>query len=394
MNIFYCRETKKWFHDNDQVYTFGGSHKELIPESKTSTNQEIPFQLSLKDQHIGPLIGIMTSSRNKSLVGNWQLFIRIQNELLRANALSIVFSYEDVYDDGWLEGYVFLPSQKEWLKAKIPYPDLIYNRVPYRKDEKSERYDTCLARFHEKCIPIFNPGFIDKYQLYQILKKNQVVKHYLPDTILIESSKQLQSFIEKHKDIYIKPRELSKGQKIVRVYYHKNRFIMESQKECKMFHNIESLCHDLNYILTTKRFIAQSTIVPALIDDKRFDFRIIAHWSVYKKNYIVTGIAIRASDSYRLTTHLMNGGSIFPYKRIQSESHDSFIKMLVEEIGAALSSELGFFGEFSIDAGLSRDGNYVLYEVNSKPMSFDEKEIEQKRIVMLCELFIRILSDS
>jgi hypothetical protein len=62
---------------------------------------------------------------------------------------------------------------------------------------------------------------------------------------------------------------------------------------------------------------------------------------------------------------------------------------VVEEAGKWLTDHWGFFGEFSIDAGVSSKGNYYLFEINSKPMSFDEQEIEKKRIKNLCRLFFQ-----
>ncbi|HYK72185.1 MAG TPA: hypothetical protein VEV44_03485, partial [Pseudoneobacillus sp.] len=188
MNIFYSRETKDWMLNSRKPHTIGGSKRELISLKKAASHEGIPFQLLVKDQHVGPLIGIMTSKSNTSLVGNRPLFIQIQKELIKREALSFVFSYEDVLDNGWLYGYIFLPSQKEWLKAKIPYPDLVYNRIPFRKAEESTLFHSCIAHFHDFHIPIFNPGFIDKYQLFQISNRNDTIKSFLPETTLIDSA--------------------------------------------------------------------------------------------------------------------------------------------------------------------------------------------------------------
>ena len=63
---------------------------------------------------------------------------------------------------------------------------------------------------------------------------------------------------------------------------------------------------------------------------------------------------------------------------------------MAEQTGKALSEQFGYFGEFSIDAGISQSGNYYIYEVNSKPMSFDENEIEERKISQLCRLFFQL----
>ncbi|MCC5399972.1 hypothetical protein LMQ13_13720, partial [Staphylococcus aureus] len=55
--------------------------------------------------------------------------------------------------------------------------------------------------------------------------------------------------------------------------------------------------------------------------------------------------------------------------------------------GEVLTKKYGFIGEFSIDACVDKEGNYYLFEVNAKPMLFDEVEIEEKRCQQLVKLF-------
>ena len=80
---------------------------------------------------------------------------------------------------------------------------------------------------------------------------------------------------------------------------------------------------------------------------------------------------------------------MLPYIKVKTDRHDQFFDWAVKEIGQLLTEELGYFGEFSLDAGITEKGNYVIYEVNSKPMSFDEPKIEEKRISALVDLFFR-----
>jgi hypothetical protein len=390
MNIYYSQEKKVWLQYLREVRTFGGIKQEILPKPELDFHEGIPFTLQLKDQHIGPLIGIMTSPKNEySLAGNSQLFIRIQNKLLKENALSFIFSYEDVKEDGSIIGYIYLPSNQKWLRAIMPFPDIVYNRIPYRKSEQTAQFQQCLQLFQQYQIPVFNPGFIDKFDLFQILERNKKLKKFLPKTILVDSKEKLESFFNQKNDIYIKPRKLSKGKNIFRLSSENHQLILESNKEGHTFLMFNDFWDQYGEYFCHEHFIAQRSIQSALADGKRYDFRILAHYSPSKLKYELTGVGIRANEAKKITTHLANGGVIIPYRNIQTKKHDFFIQMIVEEIGIHLSKELGFFGEFSIDAGISSDGKYVLYEVNSKPMSFDEEEIEQKRIIHLCHLFLQ-----
>jgi hypothetical protein len=336
----------------------------------------------------GPLIGIMTSPKNKfSLAGNLHLFINIQKELEARGARSFVFSFQDVQDDGHIIGYIYSHLMQKWHRTIMPLPDIVYNRIPFRSSEKTSQFQNCLQIFKEYQIPMFNPGFIDKYELFSLLSNSKNLKNYVPETILITSKGKLENFHIKHKNIYIKPRLLSKGKNIYRL---NEEFILESQNQRFMFSDFEKFWSDFGETFC-EGFIAQPTIQPAIVDGKRYDFRILSHWSATEKSYLVTGIGIRATNWNNLTTHLVNGGFILPYEKVQEAKHDDFISRLVNKVGHVLTDQLGFFGEFSIDAGMDSEGNYVIYEVNSKPMSFDEEQIERRRINSLCDLFIQIV---
>lgn len=336
----------------------------------------------------GPLIGIMTSPKNKfSLAGNLHLFINIQKELEARGARSFVFSFQDIQDAGHIIGYIYSHRKQEWHRTIMPLPDIVYNRIPFRSSEKTSQFLNCLQLFRDRHIPVFNPGFIDKFELYLLLSNNKELSKYVPETILINSKCTLEDFHINHKDIYIKPRMLSKGKNIYRL---NEEFILESQNQRVTFSDFERFWCEFGETFR-EGFIAQPTIQPAILEGKRYDFRILSHWSAIEKKYLVTGIGIRATDWNNLTTHLVNGGFILPYEKVQETNHDDFISGLVNKVGHVLTDQLGFFGEFSIDAGIDSEGNYVIYEVNSKPMSFDEEQIERRRIISLCDLFIHMV---
>jgi hypothetical protein len=388
MQVMYNQRTQKWVQAGsiERPLTIGKLKKRLSFESEVSSDY-ITFKLQEKDQHIGPLIGIMTTDKTgHSLAGNTSLFIQIQEELLARGALSYVFSYHQVIDRTVIEGYVYLPDKRRWLKAVFPLPDLIYNRIPYRHVEETLQFEECRQHLKTYQIPMFNPGFIDKYTLYQILATNEDLYKYLPDTVLVDTKEQLEIFFNKYRDIYLKPRNLSKGRNILRLY---DNFRLEAKSQIKDFKDFSSFWDYFIHTYSDTSYIAQRTIHSATRNDLRFDFRILAHWSSQKQSYVVTGVGIRASNSNLLTTHTVNGGRILPYQDFQEPEHDVFIHNVVQMIGHKLTENIGFFGEFSIDAGMDFDKNYILYEVNSKPMSFDEPEIQQNRIHNLCDLFFQ-----
>ncbi|MFL6561576.1 MAG: YheC/YheD family protein [Bacillus sp. (in: firmicutes)] len=343
----------------------------------------------MKSNLPGPLIGIMTARKaDGSIAGNGPLFIALQKKLISLDGISFVFTPDDAGTDHIL-GYTFSPEQNHWIKEKFRYPDLVYNRIPFRRSEQSEQCQQFLAILKEKNIPFFNPCFIDKYELYEVFKNHPLLQTFLPLTILIQGKKDLFLFQKKHNSIYLKPSQSSKGKGIFRLkLIGVSKLQLDGINQHEFYKSFDHFWEKWGEELLEKNYLAQVEIKSTQYEGNRFDFRILAH--AEDDGYILTGVGIRQSQAQEITTHIPTGGRLLPYELLQSKEHDRFIQTIVPEIGKALSDRFGYFGEFSIDAGISTTGEYYIYEVNSKPMSFDEIEIEEMKIEQLCRLFLQL----
>jgi hypothetical protein len=340
-----------------------------------------------------PLIGILTSRKAEgTIAGNGPLFIEIQKKLISLNGISFVFIPEDVEAD-YINGYYYSPEEHRWKKKSFHFPDLVYNRIPFRTSEQEEKSQWLFSRLKEKEIPFFNPCFIDKYDLYQLLKGDHILRDYLPETILVQGYTQLLDFLMKFGGIYLKPTQSSKGKGIVRIRMHGPSGIqLEGIRKQETHPSFTHFWEEWNEELLKKQYVAQEEIRSAEYEGKRFDFRILAHAN--HDDYTLSGVGIRLSHEQEITTHIPSGGRLLPYQLLKSKEHDVFFQTIIPRVGKSLSSHFGYFGEFTIDAGLSKSGRYYIYEVNSKPMSFDEEEIEKKKIDNLCRLFLQLIEES
>ncbi|WP_462408891.1 YheC/YheD family endospore coat-associated protein [Neobacillus sp. Marseille-QA0830] len=336
-----------------------------------------------------PLIGIMTARNTKgAIAGNLQLFTALQKELITHNGSSYIFAIDGVERES-ITGYSYSFSKGKWLKGKFPYPNLVYNRIPFRKTEQDQASQQFFDSLKERNIPFFNPCFIDKLELYQVLGNHPILKKHLPATILVNDKTDLWLFLNRHSQIYLKPAKSSKGRGIYRLGYCTDHQIkLEGIHESFTYPSFEPFWDDWSELLIKKHYIAQQDIQSAEFQGYRYDFRILAHAG--QSGYELTGIGIRQSQKQDITTHIPAGGRLLPYERLQSNTHDQFVQSILPAVGAALTERYGFFGEFTIDAGLSQSGQYFIYEVNSKPMTFDELEIEEKKINRLCQLFLQL----
>ncbi|MBS8262928.1 hypothetical protein DYI25_00595 [Mesobacillus boroniphilus] len=390
MILRYNAETKTWTHEAKagDIFSFG-FNKISIPAASSGTLPENSQQFLLKNKqgNIGPLVGIMTSmSKNMSLSGNGSLFQALQDEILKRKGLIVVFPPETIVKDG-LTGVVFLPAAQKWIPVKTPLPHLVFNRVPFRKAEQQPAFKDAANYLSALGIPFFNPGFINKNKLYSLFTRHPQLRKLMPESIAVKSMIQLAAFLDKHEGIYLKPASSSKGIGIFRLRQKNGQIEFESHSHRQLYPGIKEFWKVKSRQLIRYEYIAQKEVMPTAIDGKRFDFRVHAHDG--PDGYEVTGIGIRQSREQDLTTHLPNGGIMLPYIKVKNDRHDQFFDWAVKEIGQLLTEELGYFGEFSLDAGITEKGHYVIYEVNSKPMSFDEPQIEEKRISALVDIFFR-----
>lgn len=387
MKVFYDWASKEWFGHSGA--TIGGNLQPLKSSIPDIGQRALSFSLLSKNLNAGPIIGILTGKgKDNTVAGNAPLFMALQKQILQSKGISYVFTAEGINENS-ISGYIYLPGQNKWIQACCPLPHLVYNRVPFRKLEKSDAFQEACHFFKEHSIPFFNPGFLDKYEVYQLLKDHPELQKFIPDTIRITDKMGLKNFIAKHRHIYLKPVLGAKGNGIYRLsHVDEAKFILTGLRETFSYTDFDSFWNEWNLSLTDRSYLAQKAISPARFEGKRFDFRILAHYS--QGEYRVTGIGIRQALDQDLTTHIPNGGRMIPYEKVRTKQHDEFIGMAVSEAGKLLEKNKSLFGEFSMDAGLTDKGSYVIYEINSKPMSFDEASIESKRTKELTRLFFNM----
>lgn len=383
MNLFYNETTETWY-TNEKYYTFGHLEESLAVNEPDPAHPS--FTLTTSDNHLGPLIGIMVArNKQKKLVGNETLIKGLQEEVSHLGGILILFPPEWVNSD-YVNGFVYCSTNNRWMNAKAPFPNIVYNRIPFRSKEKQEVFYQALSYFQKKKIPFFNPSFLNKWELYQLLSKDSTTKDFLPKTFLLSDFNQLMDIVETYKNVYIKPIEGHKGQDIYRIRKTTNHeYMLSSTRHTEVLTSLEGFWKEK---WQENHFLIQEEVNAALYQHNRYDFRILVHFN--KGNYSVSGVGVRQSKQQDVTTHIPSGGKLIPYEEVETDSHNLFIQALAENCGNLLSSHYGFFGEFSIDACVDKEGKYFLFEINSKPMLFDESYIENTRYKRLSQLFFEL----
>ena len=389
MNIYFHEKHHSFFH-TEKGPIFWGFEDEFI--QRGNGDSKYAFTLREKDKKIGPLIGILTGKNKAGLLsGNGPLFKDIQCELQKHGGFSFIFTLDDV-KTSILHGYFYHPDTNRWLEADFPFPEVVYNRLPFRKKEEGADYHSFVELLRTYHIPYFNPCFIDKLTMHKVLNRFPSLANHLPETISLADKKSLYEMAAQHGTVYLKPVKQSQGKGIMLLIMDpsgKCRIIRE--KQTLSYPSFEEMWDVEGYRWTEHPYLIQEKIKTAMLNDRKYDLRGHAHYRK-KTGYRLTGIGVRLANDQQLTTHVKRGGALHPYESIQDASLEKKIGDLIKDCGTALSDHYGFFGEFSFDIGIDEKREIWIFEVNAKPMSFDETDIEEKKRAQLVQLFYELSS--
>ncbi|MGM0846360.1 MAG: YheC/YheD family protein [Bacillota bacterium] len=385
MKIYYQPQKKIFFHNDSSLPSllFGRNSYILYRENEP---YKYCFDISSKANICSPVIGILTAKEEGSYQGNFPLFQKLQKAIQSKGGLSFVFSLSDMGNEK-IDGLCFHEEKNMWVPCTFPLPNFIYNRIPSPAVEKTDAFSNFFQWAKDRNINFFNPHFFNKWEVYQSLFQSDSVKPHLPETKLLQNPLELQRYLSEKKKIYIKPVLSSKGKGIRLI-----ELCEDGQILCKSTKKIEKFIHFDRLILKypdwfeSDAFIYQEAIQCQKMNGHRFDLRVLVHNT--GSDFGITGIGLRVSERQEVTTHVPQGGRILPFQQIESKKLVKRIEAIAEGCGNQLQATFGLIGEFSMDLGIREDNDeLIVFEINAKPMRFDEGDIEEKRLQSLADAF-------
>lgn len=331
------------------------------------------------------IVGILSGERKrKPFSGNELFFQRILCEIEARGGTGFVFTPSTIFETT-IDGYFF--EHNKWKKKTYDYPNVVYNRLPSRKAEESDKIQVFFDTLQKRSIPYFNQAFLNKWETYKLLKNVEKLDIGLPDTELLTDSERAFTFLKDHSFIYVKPVRGNTGQGIFTLTYKNDKeIVIKTQTESKIL--TKNSAYKLFSMLLQESnmpHILQRGIKHMTLNNLKYDFRILLikpslEWKVI-------GIGIRATNKNNITTHVMRGGSILDLTSIRPQVNVQYVTSISKQIASKINERYRSLKECSLDIGRDGDDNLWLFEVNTKPMSFDEEHIESQRIIELVNAF-------
>lgn len=329
--------------------------------------------------HLGPLVGLLTVPfGTKSSVGSSALYRGLRRHGSRVGAMVYAFTSHDV---DWSRRLVRASVERNGVTSVItlPLPDVIYNRVPNRGLERTPHYRNFLRQLSQvKHVYMFNPRFFNKWQVHRWLSTTPEVEEYLPETKPLRSSRDIEGLLSRYNHAYIKPVGGSLGQGIVRVYRSKGAYVVayrvgHSNVEHR-HQTFAAAAADIFSARHRRNYVVQQGLSLARFRGRTFDVRVTMHRNGLGE-WDAVGPAAKVAITGAITTHVHNGGRVYPLKRVlkvvfpgQEEQLYAKVVRAGREIAKALEKSTQMrLGELGLDLGITPEGNVYMFEANAKP---------------------------
>lgn len=349
---------------------------------------------------IGPIIGIFTYHDKNS---RRTLPFGAQNNTLKNlvltghknKALVYVFTPDDIKGSNIIWGRAIdEKSRGNWQQRPFPMPNVVYDRIPTRKDEARSDVQHAKAKLISRPeIKYFNPQFLDKWHVYKFLVPNVECREFLPETTLYTDCVTVINYLKKYRLVYLKPTASSIGRGIIRIELHSSKVLLsyknnQGRNVQKVIASLSTFSRVLTKLIGQRKYLVQQGILMAKYKGNPFDVRLLAQKDVNGR-WQVTGMAARVAGNGSITTHIPNGGTSRPLEKVLKHAFRntgieisdiiSEITTLAKTLPPVLEAASGkLFGELSMDIGVDTTGRAWLFELNSKPFRFDEPQIRLK----------------
>jgi hypothetical protein len=357
------------------------------------------------------VIAILTMSDDeRPFRGNHQNFIDLIKTGRDRGVMVYVTRVQDLkLGQKRINGFVYHPESRTWNQILVPFPHVVYNRIPNRKDEQQPEVQQLLkACLKHSKLRLFNPTFFYKWSLFEWLHKSKITRKYVPVTRRLSQISDLENVLAQFQVVYLKPVKGKAGAGIMRVEHSQLKhgpYILRVQATKKShvttYSTLSKLWSTVRKASGSEEYIVQQGISLTTYEDRPFDLRVLVQKNG-QGEWSISGVGARVAGKSSITTHVPRGGSIQDPEMVLTAAlgaepaRRTLIKTRLAALSIARQIEKASghtLGEMSMDLGVDTTGQLWFFEANSRPMKFDEPDIRKRSLERLIE-FSQYISKS
>lgn len=348
---------------------------------------------------MGPFIGILVSKDRpdnpEKPFGPISMFCKELVEACQAQgAMACVFTpehLEQTYEP--LTAWVY--HNRTWKKAQVPIPDVINNRLTTRKSENKPRVQQFMQEVKSKHGgAVFNEKFLDKTEVFDVLKKDSSIGRYLPESHALRNYATLKSMCAKYSVVFLKPARGSLGKGIIRItklneHSYQAMYTTVNGTRRQSFSSLPKMFSTISGKLSNNRYQIQQGLSLMENGGRPVDFRALVQKNATGK-WTLTSIVARTASNQHFVSNLARGGTLSTVKDAMIRSNIpsgakqdmySKLKLASLQIAQGIDTHIpAHFGELGIDLAVDHAGRVWLLEVNSKPSKNDNTPLHDNKV--------------
>lgn len=343
---------------------------------------------------LGPLLGVLTDfiendTDSLPYFRSIHSFCLEMQQIISENGGFLYILHPKDVEEGMTKGYYY--QNEQWIKAEVPLPNVIYNRIHSRRIEKTKSFTHLRKIISSHNIPLFNERFLSKADVHQLLHLEEHILPYLPDTAIANHS-NIANLCMKYSTLFIKPTHGSQGRQIIQIkktaigYEAAYSSGLDSENK-RLYESIEDFLISFNKHMPERQYIVQQGISLLSYHNRPLDFRILCHKNS-QNLWNVTSTVARISNEKQFVSNLAQGGEVMKPISLLTQLFDrntaiqqlALMKELATEVCTIIDQKTyGLFGELGIDLGVDESGGLWIIEANSKPSKKTENHFNKVR---------------
>jgi len=281
--------------------------KIIIPGevSKLFSIPDLPYEVKLADNvlTLGPVIGFMNNRRfyrkPDSIASRFVNYGQVKG-------LVYIFGKDQIDTKKQvIRGKYYNPETNSFIEAVLPYPSVIYLRTNLTPE---------LHRHFKAILGIKNiynyPFRSNKLYFWRYVSRNTEVRKHLPETIRLVSMRNTLDMLSRHRAVYLKPYDLSRGRGIYRLSQEEKEFVLEDSDGGKWTTpDVNALSRLFREKLRRKYLVQQE--IPFKYGEHKADFRIYLQKDKTQQ-WKPLWVDARLAEKGSIITNLRNRWDVLP----------------------------------------------------------------------------------
>lgn len=331
--------------------------------------------VGVKQFRLGPLLGILTFPGH---VPGRLSYYTMYAKRNTGNGLLIVFRGRDINpQEGTVSGYYFDLVENKWKRGNFPYPDAVIDRVypnAYSAHAVLEKVIGPNKIFNKKSM-------IDKVQFCKALDPDPLLRQYLPETRTLGKISDIEYFLKKYDEIFLKPVNGMKGVGIVVAQKQPGGIKCLYTVKGKNYTRVVPSAAKIPALLIeaaghARSYIIQQSIPRMKYQDGPFSFRT---WAMKngQGQWVMPGMFAKATQAGGFLTNFTAGAKLVTLKALFKEilpqlpySKKELLTLLQDltiNTAGCLDKKFGPLGELGFDIVFDPSAKPWIIEANGNP---------------------------